>query len=227
MLSSEWVPSEWESDKNITSNPHHSSPSVNIWRRQKLRQIQHWDVFNFKPLLPAQIRVHNNSSSSEKVHLLLSLTSKSRNIFVSSCFGRFWLVNGAWSVQISLLIQTRTLFHYTKQYYVLLTMVWHYCFFCHLKMMDWSGVDYLWIIVMFLSAVWTLNLTAPIHCRASIAETVMNVTFLHIVNLVHLKHWVFLCRLSSSFLFSRGDKSDYLNIDQLVHFLNEVSNFFL
>ncbi len=30
--------------------------------------------------------------------------------------------------------------------------------------MDWSGVDYLWIIVMFLSAVWTLILTAPIHC---------------------------------------------------------------
>ncbi len=39
--------------------------------------------------------------------------------------------------------------------------------------MDWSGVDYLWIIVMFLSAVWTLILTAPIHCRGSIAETVM------------------------------------------------------
>ncbi len=37
--------------------------------------------------------------------------------------------------------------------------------------MDWSGVDYLWIIVMCLSAVWTLILTAPIHCRASIAET--------------------------------------------------------
>ncbi len=39
--------------------------------------------------------------------------------------------------------------------------------------MDWSGVDYLWIIVMFLSAVWTLFLMAPIHCRASIAETLM------------------------------------------------------
>ncbi len=39
--------------------------------------------------------------------------------------------------------------------------------------MDWSGVDYLWIIVMFLSAVWTLILTAPIHCRGSIAEEVM------------------------------------------------------
>ncbi len=35
----------------------------------------------------------------------------------------------------------------------------------------WTGV--VWIIVMFLSAVWTLILTAPIHCRASIAETVM------------------------------------------------------
>ncbi len=39
--------------------------------------------------------------------------------------------------------------------------------------MDWSGVDYLRIIVMFLSAVQTLILTAPIHCRASIAEQVM------------------------------------------------------
>ncbi len=36
--------------------------------------------------------------------------------------------------------------------------------------MDWSGVDYLWIIVMFLSAVWTLILTAPIHCRGFIGE---------------------------------------------------------
>jgi len=39
--------------------------------------------------------------------------------------------------------------------------------------MDWSGVDYLWIIEMFLSAVWTLILTAPIHCRASISEQLM------------------------------------------------------
>ncbi len=39
--------------------------------------------------------------------------------------------------------------------------------------MDWSGVEYLWIIVMFLSTVWTLILTAPIHCRASIGEQVM------------------------------------------------------
>ncbi len=34
----------------------------------------------------------------------------------------------------------------------------------------WTVV--LCIIVMFLSDVWTLILTAPIHCRASIAEQV-------------------------------------------------------
>ncbi len=33
-------------------------------------------------------------------------------------------------------------------------------------------MDYLWVIVMFLSAVWTLILTAPIHCRGSIGEQV-------------------------------------------------------
>ncbi len=36
----------------------------------------------------------------------------------------------------------------------------------------WTGV--VWIIVMFLSAVWTLILTAPIHCRGSIGEQVMH-----------------------------------------------------
>ncbi len=35
----------------------------------------------------------------------------------------------------------------------------------------WTGV--VWIIVMFLSVVWTLILTAPIHYKVSIAERVM------------------------------------------------------
>ncbi len=43
-------------------------------------------------------------------------------------------------------------------------------------LMDWSAVDYLWIIVMILSAVWTLILTAPIQCRGSIAEQVMYIS---------------------------------------------------
>ncbi len=35
----------------------------------------------------------------------------------------------------------------------------------------WTGV--VWIIVMFLSAVWILILTAPIHCKGYIGEQVM------------------------------------------------------
>ncbi len=35
------------------------------------------------------------------------------------------------------------------------------------------SIDGLEIIVMFLSAVWTLVLTAPIHCRESTDEQVM------------------------------------------------------
>ncbi len=45
--------------------------------------------------------------------------------------------------------------------------------FLRINMQLLSGVDYLCIIVMSLSAVWTLILTAPIHCRASIAEQAM------------------------------------------------------
>ncbi len=36
-----------------------------------------------------------------------------------------------------------------------------------------TGVNYFWIIVMFISRVWTLILTAPIHCRRSIGEQAM------------------------------------------------------
>ncbi len=35
-------------------------------------------------------------------------------------------------------------------------------------------MDYLWIVVMFLSAVWTPVLTAPIHCREFNGEQVMS-----------------------------------------------------
>ncbi len=45
--------------------------------------------------------------------------------------------------------------------------------FLHETLIDGlSHVDYLWIIEIFLSAVWSL-LTAPIHCRESIGEQVM------------------------------------------------------
>ncbi len=37
----------------------------------------------------------------------------------------------------------------------------------------WTGVA--WIIVMLLSAAWTLILMAPIHCRSSIGDVMLNV----------------------------------------------------
>ncbi len=41
------------------------------------------------------------------------------------------------------------------------------------KLMDWSCVGCLWIIVGFLPAVWTLILTSPIHSRGSTGEQMM------------------------------------------------------
>ncbi len=42
------------------------------------------------------------------------------------------------------------------------------------------ALGYLWIIVMFLSAVCTLILTAPIHCRGSTESKWCNAKFLQI-----------------------------------------------
>ncbi len=39
----------------------------------------------------------------------------------------------------------------------------------------WAGV--VWITVMFISTVYTLILTAPIHCRGSIGEQVLEFNF--------------------------------------------------
>ncbi len=81
----------------------------------------------------------------------------------------FCLVNGAWSVQISLLIQIRTRSHFRKHYYGL----WTLCILVkNVVMLDLFLVFSRWTGVVWI-AVWTLILTAPIHCRASIGEHVM------------------------------------------------------
>ncbi len=68
ILCSEWVPSEWESKQLIktsqssTSNPHHSSPSLNIlwsfinilWRFINILWSPSLIFFNFKPSLLAK-----------------------------------------------------------------------------------------------------------------------------------------------------------------------------
>ncbi len=114
--------------------------------------------------------MNNNASSSESV---------------------IWSESGEKSAQIKPRLQAETdlnkyvagfwcgLFHWRRRY-----GLWTRILVKNILMLDlfqllsspdvnWLTGDYLWIIVMFLSAVWTLILTAPIHCRASIAETLM------------------------------------------------------
>ncbi len=50
----------------------------------------------------------------------------------------------------------------------------------------WTGV--VWIIVMFLSDVWTLILTAPIHCRDTLLSKWCNATFLQICSCKEQSH---------------------------------------
>ncbi len=76
MLCSEWVPSEWESKQllkhhNIHSNPHHSSPSVNVLWSKKIcvckKQIYHLDVLKLSLWLKWESIIHNNHSPMKKV----------------------------------------------------------------------------------------------------------------------------------------------------------------
>ncbi len=43
-----------------------------------------------------------------------------------------------------------------------------------------DGLEWCGLLVILLSAVWTLILTAPIHCRGSTGEQVMDAEFLQI-----------------------------------------------
>ncbi len=52
------------------NNPHHSSPSVNIWRRPKLRLCKkqiHQGISNLRFQLKYESIIHNNAPSSDKV----------------------------------------------------------------------------------------------------------------------------------------------------------------
>ncbi len=87
---SEWVPSEWEfkhhnNPQEIHTTPVHELISCEAKSYMFIRNKPSFSHFYFKP----------------------SLLQNSKN-----CFGLFLLVYGAWSVHISLLIQTRQLFHY-------------------------------------------------------------------------------------------------------------------
>ncbi len=52
--------------------------------------------------------------------------------------------------------------------------------------MDWTHVDFLWIVVMFLSAVWTLILAAPIHSKSTGEQFNVKLNFSKSVNMKKL-----------------------------------------
>ncbi len=167
------------------NNPKHDCCSLFNVLNQKYAHLQETNpslrYFNLKLLLKYKSIIHNDSMTAQN-------WSKSTSIFVLNCFGLFPHVNSALFVRVSLLIEMRLLFPLEKaMLWIEEAVVWRqqclnngfvyykhaaFCFTMH-SFLDWHRVDYFWIIVMFLSAVWTLILTAPIHCRGSTGEQVM------------------------------------------------------
>ncbi len=114
-----------------------------------------------------------------------SLTSQSTNMFVWSCYGLIFDCKRClictyfypdsdemtFSLENAMLSRTCILVGSCNDGFDSLNTQ----FFMSQDVNWWTGVDvdFLWIIVMFLSAVWTLVLMAPIHCRGSIGEQVM------------------------------------------------------
>ncbi len=119
------------------------------------------------------------------VHQLMSWEDKSWNkssikMFLTS--NHCSTVNGAWSAQISLLIQTRWHFHWRKRYYGLWTLARFSDYFSKSNFKDffllsspdvnwWTGV--VWIIVMFLSDSHSdgTHSLQSIHCWDTDVET--------------------------------------------------------
>ncbi len=119
-------------EKNDLQVIDNSSPSIDFLWRKKVnlfnKIIHHWDVFNFKPFLPAKIVLHP----------YFNVRGQQGMGFVhwKKCYNRQYFLSEATSWKNC--ATTNTTFNCTR---------------CWL--MDWSNVDYLWIIMMLLSAVWT------------------------------------------------------------------------
>ncbi len=164
--------------------------SNNIFRFQKKKERKLHFIGTCSPKIEMFVSLSNLEKCSipslvqqcEKVHLLLSLTSKSATYLFRAVLACKQCLIGAdfspdsdqntFSLEEALLWIMDSYFGQKQQFEVKKVLMMD--LFQLLSSQDvnwWTGV--VWIIVMFLSAVWTLILTAPIHCRGSIAETVM------------------------------------------------------
>ncbi len=79
----EWVPSEWGSKQLIKkhhNNPHHSSPSCEVYKAACLYKINPSRHFKCKQSLLSKIWVHNQFKASSCENVLLLLSSYIKNI---------------------------------------------------------------------------------------------------------------------------------------------------
>ncbi len=117
--------------------------------------VDHKDILNFKPLLQAKMWV---LLSIILLSLVKKLSHLNQEINIKHC------------------LQAKTVQNSSKQMLLDFYVEYNRTTNMHLitsQMLIWIRVDYLWIIVMFLSAIWTLFVMAPIHCRGSIGEQLM------------------------------------------------------
>ncbi len=104
--------------------------------------------------------IHNNASSSEKVHLLLFSHIK---IHWHICLELCWTVFACKRCLVCVYFSPDL----DKTAFSLENAIWYKkvltinLYMLYNMLID--RMDYLWIIVMLLSAVWSLILTAPIH----------------------------------------------------------------
>ncbi len=150
------------------------------WKAVCKKQIHHYGILtlNCHFWTKCESVIHNNTSASEKVHPVVLSHQNPPTYFFRTVFTcKSFLICAYFSPDWD-----EMTFHLRKHYFGYRTHMKlkhlndgfvsykHTSF--HLQDVNWwTGVA--WIIVMFLSAVWTLILTAPIHCRGSIGELVM------------------------------------------------------
>ncbi len=124
--------------------------------------------------------IHNNASCSEKVSpVVLSHQNLQKYLFrtilvLDLCIFLSWFRRDNFFTEGSVIMDYRLFWSvFMMDLFLTNTQL-----FASQDVNWWTGVmDYLWIIVMFLSAVWTLILTAPIHCRGSLVSKWCNATF--------------------------------------------------
>ncbi len=147
IICSEWVPSEWKSKQLMKhhNSPHHSSPVKRLNQERNLPR-------------PSTMFEQKQSKTALNKYVDRYLCEKQQGMHFFPGGSILWIIDyfgqkQQFKVKNALMMD---LFLTNMQLLASQDIKW------------WTGV--VWIIVMFLSAVWTLILTAPIHCRAYIDE---------------------------------------------------------